>query len=563
MDELRVTVLALLMLAAALPARAASATGRGLCGSYPGRERTALAEHAEQLGRLGPPVRAASAGAASADVGQIAVLKDEGDLVLAKNYFDLRGAGVEFAPGGSGYTVTRLDRPVAADAGTPLALGDDDAVAVTLPFAFPFFGKTYSQVFVNSDGNLTLGAGESSSLQRDLGRFLSGPPRIAPFFVDLNPGGGGRVTAGAESGRLLVTWTGVPQYGIPDANTFQVALYPDGRISFAWASDVNTNLESGVVGIAPGGYQGGVAGVDLSTAAGATGPAALAESFHTSDTLDTVAVSRKFYLTHPDDYQQLVVFTSRRLRGNDYFAYELTVRNPDTGIGASVVDWGAGFGSAARMESFVTMDYVGKYPDDPAEVFFGTNSTLSIVGQEVGHRWAAFALFKDGDRVSRELLGRDGAHWSFFMDSDASHMEGNDIADLGGGRFQTVAGTQRYSALDQYLMGFRPAEEVPPFFLVRDPGGVSGVQAGAAPEVGVSFTGTRRDVSIGEVIAALGPRNPAPGPRPPFREAFVFVDEGTQDPGPALAKVERIRAAWEPFFARSTDGRGAVDARLH
>ena len=39
------------------------------------------------------------------------------------------------------------------------------------------------------------------------------------------------------------------------------------------------------------------------------------------------------------------------------------------------------------------------------------------------------------------------------MDSDASVMEGNDIEDLGGGSFRTVAAVQRYSLLDQYAMG--------------------------------------------------------------------------------------------------------------
>ena len=41
---------------------------------------------------------------------------------------------------------------------------------------------------------------------------------------------------------------------------------------------------------------------------------------------------------------------------------------------------------------------------------------------------------------------------------------------------------------------------------------------------------------------------------------FVAVGEPADRGG--LAKVEQIRAAWEPFFARSTEGRGSVDARL-
>ena len=40
-----------------------------------------------------------------------------------------------------------------------IALGDDDSRQFTLPFAFPFYGATYRQVFLNSDGNLTFTAG--------------------------------------------------------------------------------------------------------------------------------------------------------------------------------------------------------------------------------------------------------------------------------------------------------------------------------------------------------------------------------------------------------------------
>src|SRR5262249_26310595 len=180
--------------------------------------------------------------------------------------------------------------------------------------------------------------------------------------------------------------------------------------------------------------------------------------------------------------------------------------------------------------------------------------------------WGSYARFKDGAATSDELLGRDLAHWSFFLDSDASHLEGNDIADLGGGQFRTVAATQRYSPLDQYLMGVRPAAEVPPFFFVRNPVNPSGgppPDPADAPKLDVTFSGARKDVTIDDVIAAPGPRNPAPGPRPPSPQTFVYIDAGLTEQASGLAKIERIRAAWEPFFAQSTEGRRTVDTHLN
>jgi hypothetical protein len=186
-----------------------------------------------------------------------------------------------------------------------------------------------------------------------------------------------------------------------------------------------------------------------------------------------------------------------------------------------------------------------------------------VLAHEVGHRWLANALFRDGSTASRELLGRDLVHWSFFADTDGSFLEGNDIEAQGDGRFRTVGASLRYSALDQYLMGLRDASEVPPFFFVRNPTG-AGNDRGRFPQTGVVFGGVRKDVAITDVVAALGPRNPpgAPWARP-FRQAFIYVAVGGAPDSQTLAKLERIRAAWPDFFAQGTEGRGSVDPRLN
>ena len=116
------------------------------------------------------------------------------------------------------------------------------------------------------------------------------------------------------------------------------------------------------------------------------------------------------------------------------------------------------------------MGWLGKYSVDLSEKISGEATTMSVLGHETGHRWLAYLEFSDHNRERSEaLLGRQRAHWSFFVDSDASVMEGNDIEDLGGGQFRTVAAEERYSALDQYAMGLRHDYEVPPFFYVESP----------------------------------------------------------------------------------------------
>src|SRR4029450_3812830 len=194
------------------------------------------------------------------------------------------------------------------------------------------------------------------------------------------------------------------------------------------------------------GHTGDVALVDLSVGSGSSS-AAIAERFAQAVSIDTFGVAQKFYQTHPDNYDQILLWTDQPLI-RDAFAYEITVANEVRGIGQDIFDLSRSLGSAGRLRSLVVMDSVGKYPDDPTTKFLGENNTLSVIGQEVGHRWLAYVHFRDRTGAnSNALLGRDDAHWSFFFDSDASVMEGNDIEDQGGGQFRTGDAVKGYSRL--------------------------------------------------------------------------------------------------------------------
>jgi hypothetical protein len=335
----------------------------------------------------------------------------------------------------------------------------------------------------------------------------------------------------------------------------QVTLLPDGAIEMKFG---DVTLAEAIVGLSPG-RTGDFRPVDLSSDGPTNGGSgAVGERFAERAQLDTVEVARKFYRTHPDNYDQLVIWTDATVIDNA-FAFETTVANEVRGIGLSQFDASRDFGSAGRLRSFTLMDWVGKYPEDPLQAFLGENNTVSLLGQEVGHRWLAFLEFRNhtGAR-SESLLGRDQAHWSFFFDSDASVMEGNDIEDLGGGSFRTTAAVQRYSRLDQYAMGLVSDTDVPPFFYVDNPMNVAGGrEADSAPRVGVTFNGTRRDVLIQDVIAIHGPRVPSSADSSKVhRQAFLLVvGQGRSPDNAHVAKIDRIRRAWETFFLQATEGR--------
>src|SRR4029453_8781618 len=85
------------------------------------------------------------------DVGQGAVIRDEGDLLLRANAFALRSIAVTFARNGSGgYDARRSDRAFQSSVGERIPLQDDDSARLAMPFTFPFYSGRYSEAFVNS-----------------------------------------------------------------------------------------------------------------------------------------------------------------------------------------------------------------------------------------------------------------------------------------------------------------------------------------------------------------------------------------------------------------------------
>jgi hypothetical protein len=528
-----------------------------------GRAYEELWKHQAALARRRLAPTSVAPAASGEDIGQVAVVRDEGDLVLAANLYDLRAIDVAFARNGAGgYDLRQSTRPFQSAVGEKIPIGDDESARVALPFTFPFYAGRYAQLFVNSDGNVTFGVEEHASSDRNVARFLTGPPRIAPAFDDLDPSAGGGVFQRVDGDALLITWCDVPEFDAPARRVnVQLRLAADGGIDFVYGSLLSPS--AAVVGVSPG-ETGIFSPVDVSTVAAGTiagGSGAVGERFASTQELDMVGLTKRFYQTHGDDFDQLVIFTNTKTTQTGTFAFEFTIANEIAGIGEELYDSSRDFGSRGRLRSVVDMDVLARFPNDPRQRFLGENNTLSLMGQECGHRWLAFLDFRDGAINSKELLGRDEAHWSFFFDSDGSHMEGNDIEDLGNGIFRTVGAVSRYSALDQYVMGLRADSEVPPMFLVSNV--TSGQNAEDAPRIGVEIRGARKDVRIADIVAANGLRRPDAATAPKvFRQAFIYLVSQPRESADDLNKIERIRAAWETFFSDSTDGRGTMNSRL-
>jgi IPT/TIG domain len=503
---------------------------------------------------------------ATQDIGQIAVIEDDGTIVSPQNPFDLPAQTLRLSPEGAtgNYHLAQRAETLGSQFGTQLTLTDDDSREITFNgnFRFPFFGTAYSSVFVNSDGNLTFGQGDSASTARDLTRFNSGPPRIGGFFADLDPTTGrGAVFVNALADRFLVTWSRIQEFGGSMESSFQIVLFPDGAFELVYGGIA---AGSGIAGWSGGRDVETLGLVDLSASAGLLLSGPKAERFAQFTEVELSALARKFYQTHGDDYDQLVMFTNFPFNLDGAFAFEMNLKNEIRGINVPLEDFSATFGSQGNLESFLTMNELAAYPDDPDAIFLGTNSAVNILGHEAGHRWLAYVRFRDNNgQDSTDLLGRDQAHWSFFFNSEASVLEGNEIQDLGNGIFRTVAATDRYSRLDQYLMGLREAFQVAPLFYVNNTGGTSTTPS-SPPALGVSFTGTRQELTVDDIIEAEGPRIPAVAASPKvFRQAFILLARGGTAPSSAeIDKLNRLRQRWQEFFLQATDSLGSVETSL-
>lgn len=533
----------------------AASLARPACGTEAGAAPGFLALHRYAAAQA---ATAPSAPEADRDEAHVAILHDRGDLVIRRNPFDLDHTALRFVPNlAGGYDVARITLGLDAP-GAPLGVATGGARRVDLPFVFPFFDRTSAEVFVNADGNLTMGSPDTGTGERGLGRFLGGPPRIAPFFAALDPSRGGTIGAQLLPDRATFAWSGVPGAGQINRNSFQATLYPSGMIDFVYGGEVETR--EAVVGVSPGGVLTVTAG-DLSGGQPRGASGALAERFSETEKADLVSASRRFLAAHPDLFEQIVVYTTRPLNPvPGTLAFQVNTRNDVRGIGVEPdLDESAAWGSGGILSSVVYMDSIDPYLEVDG---------FEFLAHEVGHRWLARLAFRDaGGRPSNALLGRGLVHWSFFFDSDASVMEGNRIVDRGGGRFETVEITDGYSALDEYAMGLRPPGEVPPFFYVDEPDDFQPGRAfkfSSTPEVGVNFTGIRRDVRIEDVVAAMGPRVPEAGRAPRrLRQAFVLLaDESAPATPERVRAAARIRARFEDYYREATGGRGTVDSSL-
>lgn len=154
-----------------------------------------------------------------------------------------------------------------------MPVGDDGATAaVSLGFNANFFGTTYADTYVGSNGFLTFNSGYGSYTPSGLGNGYSGQPIIAPFFADVDTrgAGSGRVSygTGTYDGRaaFAATWRNVGYFNqrTDKLNTFQVILTDRSDVA---AGDFDIYFNYDAIQWESGSASGGVDGLGGNSAA--------------------------------------------------------------------------------------------------------------------------------------------------------------------------------------------------------------------------------------------------------------------------------------------------------
>jgi hypothetical protein len=117
---------------------------------------------------------------------------------------------------------------------TPLNLGDDNTQNVALGFEFEYWGQTFTDAWVSSNGFVSFQSGAHLCCD---GQPIEMAQRntIYGYWSDLISFTGNPYYR-RDDGSILFGWYGVQEYGTNNSSTFEIGLFADGKIQLNYGN---------------------------------------------------------------------------------------------------------------------------------------------------------------------------------------------------------------------------------------------------------------------------------------------------------------------------------------
>ena len=246
-------------------------------------------------------------------------------------------------------------------------------------------------------------------------------------------------------------------------------------------------------------------------------------------------VARRFYQHFEDTYDTLSIVADAGYTLS-FGAYHQNVRQEVRGIGATVYDNSAFYGSARRLQS--------------VELFVGTSFTNpSLTSHELAHQWGSF--FDWGRLAGIVRAGAAGSHDPLFTQGETligsvlrAARRAQPAAD--GWQIGLTPAPAKLHPYTLYAMGLLPKDAVPPVDVFEEQGQFNPTSV-TTPLVGTPITGGSRSVTVFNVIGMHGERS---GPVPSvWQRAAIVVSRDR-------LLSQREMDYWTFFAARAEDPRG-------
>ena len=218
-------------------------------------------------------------------------------------------------------------------------------------------------------------------------------------------------------------------------------------------------------------------------------------------------------------------------------------------------------------------------PDENGEPYRNFARGVAWLAHEISHRWGPELRFRNPLTGNEEPLTTDSPHWltdlnapstvtmpplyrsgptdafSVMIESKGTEWRTNPDGTFQFRRYPWWTG-MGYSALDLYIMGLIPPDQVPDTFLMQ---GIKPVSPVSTPQNGWSapVTATRVPVRMQDILAVMGPRVPdAAHAQKEFRLGVYLVHEpGRKVDAALLDRANRVSQALADFFQTATGGR--------